>query len=159
MEKKFFTDPNLVLRGNNSKLTKEQVLDNIPFGFQGEKDFVDFYILYNGIVFPYGAFFYRDFFYKVSNNDYNMLDIGAFFEISDSNHSIIKMWKSLKEDLRTKKISSKYFPFGNDSSGNLYCIEYKSGIVIYLQHECPQNITRVAPSFLDFCNKIQGRMR
>ena len=34
-----------------------------------------------------------------------------------------------------------------------------SGIVVYLQHEIPKDITEVAPSFLDFCNKIQGEMR
>lgn len=159
MKNIFFTDPNLKFKENKSNLTQEEILKNIPFDFQGKKDFIAFYSLYNGIVFPYSAFFYRDSFYEVSSNDYNMLDIGAFFEISNSNNSIVKMWESLKEDLITKEIASKYFPFGNDSSGNMYCIESKSGVVIYLQHETPKDITEVAPSFLDFCNKILGEMR
>ncbi|AIM37880.1 hypothetical protein KO02_15185 [Sphingobacterium sp. ML3W] len=159
MENVFFINNDLKFKGNKSTLTQEDILKNISFAFQGQKDFVLFYTLYNGVIFPYGAFFYRDSFYEVSSNDYNFLDVGAFFEISNSNNSIEKMWESLREDLRTKEIASKYFPFGNDSSGNLYCIESKSGIVVYFTHENPKDITEVAPSFLDFCNKIQGAMR
>src|SRR5690554_7807604 len=103
MENIFFTDPNLILKENKSNLTQEEILKSIPFDFQGKENFLTFYSLYNGIVFPYGAFFYRDSFYEVSSTDYNMLDIGAFFEISNSNNSIIKMWESLKEDLRSEE--------------------------------------------------------
>lgn len=159
MENIFFTNPNLTLIENKSSLSEKEILNNIPFDFQGKQNFISFYTIYNGVIFPYGAFYYRDSFYKVSSNEYNLLDIGAFFEISNSENSILKMWESLKNDLRTKEITSKYFPFGNDSSGNLYCIEVKSGIVVYLQHETPKDITKVAPSFLDFCNNIQEEMR
>ncbi len=159
MKNTFFTDPNLIFKENKSSLTQMNILKSIPFDFQGKKDFISFYTLYNGVVFPCGAFFYRDSFYKVSSNEYNLLDIGAFFEISNSENSILKMWESLKEDLRTKEITHKYFPFGNDSSGNLYCIESKSGVIVYLQHESPKDIIEVAPSFLDFCNNIQSEMK
>ena len=155
----FFIDNNLKFKANKSNLTQEDVLKNRPFAFHGENDFITFYTQYNGLVFPYGAFFYRDSFYQASSNDYNFLDVGAFFEISDANNSIEKMWKALKEDLETKELALKYFPFGNDSSGNLYCIESESGTVYYLTHENPKNITKVAPTFLEFCNKIQGEMR
>jgi hypothetical protein len=159
MDNIFITNTNLILKENRSNLTQEDIFKSIPFDFKGKKDFIDFYSLYNGIVFPCGAFLYRDSFYEVSTADYNMLDIGAFFEISDSNNSIIKIWESLKEDIRIKKIISKYLPFANDSSGNMYCIESNTGVIMYLQHETPENIIEVAPSFLDFCNKIQGEMR
>ncbi|WP_158978795.1 SMI1/KNR4 family protein [Cellulophaga sp. L1A9] len=159
MKSKFFTDPNLTFNETKSTLVEEDIVESIPFDFEGKKDFILFYTQYNGVVFPFGAFFYRDSFYEVRRDEYNLLDVGAFFEISNSENSILKMWESFKADLRAKDISSKYLPFGNDSSGNLFCIESKTGVVVYIQHENPKNITNVAPSFLDFCNKIQEEMR
>lgn len=159
MDNKFFNDTSLVIKENQSELTSEKILETLPLQFPKKEDFVGFYCKYNGLIFPFGAFFYRDSFYEVSSADYNLLDIGAFLDISESDNSIQNMWKSLKKKERTKNISKNHLPFALDSSGNMFCIQLKSGIIYYLPHESPLDLTEVAPTFLDFCKNIRGEMR
>ena len=100
-------------------------------------------------------FLYRDSFFNVEKNDYNMLDIGCFFRVSEL--EIFSRLISLTKSSRDKEAC--LLSFANDSSGNIYCIEEGSGKVFYIHHEEEECVTEVAPSFLLFCENIKGEMR
>ena len=94
-------------------------------------------------------------FSMLKKNDYNMLDIGCFFRISEL--EIFSRLISLTKSSRDKE--AYLLSFANDSSGNIYCIEEGSGKVFYIHHEEEVCVTEVAPSFLLFCENIKGEMR
>jgi len=153
----FFPD-SLILNESSYQLTKAEIEDLIPYDFVGKKDFVEFYLKYNGVIFPNGAFYFRDKFYDVSQNDYNMLDVGAFLSlVGDSNEStIFSLWDSIKNNASVQDFANKHIPFSLDSSGNFFWIEISSGKIFYLPMESPEDVCLVAPTFQDFYSNIQA---
>jgi hypothetical protein len=157
---KYFIDNNLQVKTNPQNLKKNEVDDMFTFSFEGKNDFINFYYNYNGVSFPNGAFFYRDKYYKISKGDYNMLDVGAFLPVSgNDNNTICNLRNALNENRRVKEYIEQYFPFAIDSAGNFFLIEILSGKIFYLPMENPDNVTEVAPSFLDFCHGIDSIFR
>ena len=140
---------------NEQKKASKEVENLLSIEFEGKNAVLLFYKSFDGGVFPDGAFLYRDSFFNVEKNDYNMLDIGCFFRVSEL--EIFSRLISLTKSSRDKKAC--LLSFANDSSGNIYCIEEGSGKVFYIHHEEEERVTEVAPSFLLFCENIKGEMR
>lgn len=153
-----FFNTNIVFKTIESHLTERDIIDTIPYFFEGKEYFIQFYLTYNGCLFPNSAFFYRDSFYKVSEDDYNLLSIESFFSINDSSNSLISIWNATKENMRIRIFANDNFPFAVNASGNLFWIELLSGKVKYICMETSEEIL-VAPSFIDFCKGIQANMR
>jgi len=149
----------LNIRKVGNQLTERQIIDAIPNPFKGKEHFIEFYLDFNGIVFSDFAFFYCDSFYKVSEDEYNLLIFECFLHISDSENSLNSMWDSLKENKKIKSFANTHIPFAIDSSGNYLWIEQHSGIIKYVNMETPVDITFVAPSFLEFCKHIVPTIR
>ena len=140
---------------NEQKKASKEVENLLSIEFEGKNAVLLFYKSFDGGVFPDGAFLYRDSFFNVEKNDYNMLDIGCFFRVSEL--EIFSRLISLTKSSRDKEAC--LLSFANDSSGNIYCIEEGSGKVFYIHHEEEERVTEVAPSFLLFCENIKGEMR
>jgi hypothetical protein len=140
---------------NEQKKASKEVENLLSIEFEGKNAVLLFYKSFDGGVFPDGAFLYRDSFFNVEKNDYNMLDIGCFFRVSEL--EIFSRLISLTKSSRDKEAC--LLSFANDSSGNIYCIEEDSGKVFYIHHEEEECVTEVAPSFLLFCENIKGEMR
>lgn len=140
---------------NEQKKASKEVENLLSIEFEGKNAVLLFYKSFDGGVFPDGAFLYRDSFFNVEKNDYNMLDIGCFFRVSEL--EIFSHLISLTKSSRDKEAC--LLSFANDSSGNIYCIEEGSGKVFYIHHEEEECVTEVAPSFLLFCENIKGEMR
>ena len=140
---------------NEQKKASKEVENLLSIEFEGKNAVLSFYKSFDGGVFPDGAFLYRDSFFNVEKNDYNMLDIGCFFGVSEL--EIFSRLISLTKSSRDKEAC--LLSFANDSSGNIYCIEEGSGKVFYIHHEEEECVTEVAPSFLLFCENIKGEMR
>lgn len=140
---------------NEQKKASKEVENLLSIEFEGKNAVLLFYKSFDGGVFPDGAFLYRDSFFNVEKNDYNMLDIGCFFRVSEL--EIFSRLISLTKSSRDKEAC--LLSFANDSSGNIYCIEEGSGKVSYIHHEEEECVTEVAPSFLLFCENIKGEMR
>ena len=140
---------------NEQKKASKEVENLLSIEFEGKNAVLLFYKSFDGGVFPDGAFLYRDSFFNVRKNDYNMLDIGCFFRVSEL--EIFSRLISLTKSSRDKEVY--LLSFANDSSGNIYCMEEGSGKVFYIHHEEEECMTEVAPSFLLFCENIKGEMR
>ena len=140
---------------NEQKKASKEVENLLSIEFEGKNAVLLFYKSFDGGVFPDGAFLYRDSFFNVEKNDYNMLDIGCFFRVSEL--EIFSRLISLTKSSRDKEAC--LLSFANDSSGNIYCIEEGSGKVFYIHHEEEECVTEGAPSFLLFCENIKGEMR
>ena len=140
---------------NEQKKASKEVENLLSIEFEGKNAVLLFYKSFDGGVFPDGAFLYRDSFFNVEKNDYNMLDIGCFFRVSEL--EIFSRLISFTKSSRDKEAC--LLSFANDSSGNIYCIEEGSGKVFYIHHEEEERVTEVAPSFLLFCENIKGEMR
>lgn len=151
----FFKDQSVHFLPNEQTISLEKVQNSLPFDFEGKLEFLSFYTSSDGGVFPYGAFFYRDLFYKVSKGEYNMLDVGCFFRVSEmevlSNFTISTKCHMFK--------SINLLSFANDSSGNLYCVAETTGKIYYILHEGQGRITEIAPSFDIFCRNLTGKIR
>lgn len=157
MEKSFF-NKELALNAKGCKLSKSEIEQVISFAFKGKEDFIELYTIHNGISFPNGAFFYRDSLYKVSEDDYNLLSVEAFFSITTPN-GIIDVWNATKENNRIRKFAQTHIPFAVDASGNFFWIEIPSGQIKYVPMETPNEETLVAPSFGYFYKNLQPTMR
>ena len=155
---KFFLNRELVINSKGHKLSKKEVELSIPLDFNGKDNFIEFYIAYNGISFPNSAFFYRELFYNVSEDDCNFLSVESFLPINDAN-DIINIWNMTKENIRVQKFAQVHIPFSVDASGNFFWIEIPTGHIKYIPMETPNEEILVAPSFVDFCENIQPTMR
>lgn len=153
-----FFNEELKFTANGNQLSQQEIEKYISFDFKGKSDFIKFYSTYNGISFSNSTFFYRDFFFTIDEDDYNLLSIEAFLPIIGSN-SIENLWDAAKENRRLYNFAQTHVPFAIDASGNFFWIEFISGQVKYLLMESPNEEMLVAPSFLEFCKNIQGAMR
>ena len=149
----------VIFTTKKSHLTEKEIDDIIPYFFEGKEYFIQFYLNYNGMIFPNIAFFYRDLFYEVSKDEYNLLSIEAFFAINNSNSTIFSIWNAVKENNRVKMFANYHIPFAINSSGDIFWIELPTGKIKYICMETPDNIILVAPSFIDFCRGIQANIR
>lgn len=153
MIKDLFDDPSLRYEPTPSTLTQSQISASLPFEFEGQDDFQKFYCQSNGVVFSSGAFIRRQAFYEVSDDDYNLLDVGCLLKFSDA---VGGDWAAYRRDQRTTALADTHFPFALDSSGNLFLLTFQSGIVKYSPHETPEHAADAAPSFLTFCQALRA---
>lgn len=86
---------------NEQKKASKEVENLLSIEFEGKNAVLLFYKSFDGGVFPDGAFLYRDSFFNVEKNDYNMLDIGCFFRVSEL--EIFSRLISLKKVVEIKK--------------------------------------------------------
>ena len=142
---KFF-NKDVIFQTRVSHFTEKEITDAIPQTFEGKEYFIQFYLTYDGIWFPDGADFVSD--------EY-MIEIEYFYSIRDTNH-----WFPIKvRDEIEMNFSDNHIPFATDSSGNLFLIELPTGKIKYTEMEYPYGTELIAPSFIDFCNRIQQNIR
>ncbi|WP_423380641.1 SMI1/KNR4 family protein [Burkholderia sp. LMG 32019] len=146
-----------------------EVLSGVDFN--GVRDFVDFYIKYNGGYFNGGAYFYRDSFFDLSGGDYNSMEIESFYYVGEKYFDEDKV--NLRSAEKVRKLRARYsdkrdifgrshFPFAGDAGDNDFWIDLKTGGVKYVLWESEENvddIIDIAPTFSDFVNNIVPRRR
>ena len=146
MNKIHFISNNVVFQTKESHFTEKEIIDIIPYTFEGKEYFVQFYLKYDGIWFPDGADFVLD---------EDRFEIEYFYSIKSTN-----LWTPVKvRDVIEMNFSDNHIPFATDAAGNLFLIELPTGEIKYIEMEYPYEVTLVAPSFIDFCNGIQATMR
>ncbi|EJU6597813.1 SMI1/KNR4 family protein, partial [Salmonella enterica] len=77
-ELNFFADKKLIFEHSLHGLSRNQIDTLVPHDFKGKDFFVKFYLSNNGGYFSGGAYFYRDIFYTIKPNDYNLIEIEGF---------------------------------------------------------------------------------
>lgn len=138
---------------NEQKKASKEVENLLSIEFEGKNAVLLFYKSFDGGVFPDGAFLYRDSFFNVEKNDYNMLDLGCFFRVSEL--EIFSRLISFTKSSRDKEAC--LLSFANDSSGNIYCIEKGSGKVFYIHHEEEECVRKLPHHFFFFVKTSKGK--
>ncbi|MEX6232416.1 SMI1/KNR4 family protein [Providencia hangzhouensis] len=166
---KFFTDPHLKFEKSLHGLTSEEINTFIPQDFSGKNFFIEFYEHFNGGYFYGGAFIYRDNFYKIEDNDYNLMEIESFnfIPINDVDSPyLLSVSDVLKYRCNVSKafldFSQLHIPFAGDAGDSDYWINLETGKIKYTKStdiDCLNNIIDIAPSFCDFCTNIQSQRR
>lgn len=128
-------------------VAKEELDKLFPFDFEGKEDFIRFYLQYNGVFFLDGA--------KIMTEDEEWCygtEVEEFYDIE----LLIRMWNVLGErSIETKLILETHFPFAKDASGNIFFIEFKTGLVKYMDHEEElDGLITVASDFRNFCENL-----
>lgn len=150
----FFTNPNLKFKILNEGLTKEQIDSVIPQDFKGKDDFVQFYLMLNGVYFTEGAEVSTEQFSEEESDEYYELEVESIYRIDQ----IQKIREALKErSSEAKKFVETHFPFGGDAAGNDFFIEIPTGIIKYIswEYDIEEGLIDVAPSFKSFCSIIK----
>jgi hypothetical protein len=158
-----FTKQGLSFVNSADPITQEQIERVLPFHFDGKDFFIDFYLSYNGGIFPDGARFYRNKIYRVPKGGYTSVEIEGFYfipkfegERAPNLMSIPDIWRINKNSSKTLELFSKtHFPFAADASGNNYWINIDTGKVKYTALDSDGSEVEVAPSFSVFCKGIQ----
>lgn len=81
MDNIFFTNPNLKFQVSNGSLTKEQIESVIAQDFKGKDDFVQFYLLQNGVYFTEGAEISTEYF-PTDEDEYYELEIESIYRLT-----------------------------------------------------------------------------
>ncbi|HDT6507335.1 TPA: SMI1/KNR4 family protein [Klebsiella aerogenes] len=166
----FFADKNLIFKHSLHGMSKNRIDILCPHEFKGKDFFVKFYLSNNGGCFSGGAYFYRDTFYTIKSNDYNLMEIEGFNFIQSYPDEESPFLLSINEvwDIRRKysesikEFAKQHFPFAGDAGDNDYWLDMGSGNVKYIRWESddnPDNAIIVAPTFYDFCMGIQANRR
>lgn len=150
----FFTNPNLKFEILNEGLTKVQIDSVIPQDFKGKNDFVQFYLLHNGVCFTEGAEVSTEQFSGEENDEYYELEVESIYRIDQ----IQKIWEALKErSSEAKKFVETHIPFAGDAAGNDFFIEIPTGIIKYIswEYDIEEGLIDVANNFKEFCLAIE----
>lgn len=155
MERKMedFITASIAFEPYEGPVDKKQIEDLLPFDFKGKDDFVEFYLLHNGIYFPDGVRLSTEPFIPAHERAYNMHEVELFYPI----RRIRSMWDAIKEQgIEVEKFLENHFPFARDAGGNNYVIEFPSGEITYVnwEYDIEEGLTFVAPSFKDFCRSM-----
>jgi hypothetical protein len=154
MDSLFFTNPNLNFQVLNEGLARERISNIILYDFNGKENFIGFYLVHDGVYFPDGASINRSSFQKVTEDEYNELEIEFIYSIEH----LTKMWEAIKErSTIAKKFVETHIPFARDAAGNEFFIEIPTGIVKYVswEYDIEEGILDVAANFREFCLAIQ----
>ena len=138
---RIFIKNNVSFEIDGNKTNAEQINSTLKYDFKGKNDFIEFYLSYNGIYFPKGAFIKRSNFYTVNKNEYDELEVEYFYEIPNR---LLEMWNATKEHSEEAKVFAEYnIPFARDAAGNDFWIEIETGIVKYIswEYDFPEAIT------------------
>jgi hypothetical protein len=154
MDNLFFTNPNLKIQILNEGVTREQIECVISQDFKGKEDFVQFYLVQNGVYFPEGAEISTEQFQNIEDEEYYELEIEFIYNIEH----LTKMWEAIKERSEiAKRFVETHIPFARDAAGNDFFIEIPTGIVKYVswEYDIEEGLIGVAPNFKDFCLAIK----
>lgn len=153
MDNIFFTNQNLKFQVSNGSLTKEQIESVIAQDFKGKNDFVQFYLLQNGVYFTEGAEISTEYF-PTDEDEYYELEIESIYRIDQ----IQKIWEAIKErSSEAKKFMETHFPFAGNAGGNVFFIEIPTGIVKYVswEYDLEEGLYNVVANFKSFCLAIK----
>ena len=163
---KFFKGE-MVFENHWRQLALERINEMIGV-FPGRKDFIAFYLTYNGGVFTQGADFYSNDIYDLPE-DYRSMEVGSFLHIPlpDDGNTESHTYSIEKEKVRRTGFSEKFddfilshLPFADNEGDNTFWIDIKTGEVKYTDFEFmgynPDKTIVVASSFSDFCKRIEA---
>lgn len=150
-------------------ISAAQINEIVSDEFPGKKDFIEFYSSKNGGVFTEGAYIYPDHFYEISNNDYFSIEIGSFFHIPLIEEEEDSYYTMSIEKAKDRRIDYSedfenfilfHIPFADNHADNDFWIDIQTGEIKYMDYEesdDPDDAIVVAPSFLEFCKRIQAK--
>ena len=154
MDNLFFINPNLNFQILNEGIAREQIESVISQDFKGKEDFIQFFLVHNGIYFPEGAEISTEQFQDIEDEEYYELETEFIYSIEH----LTKMWEAIKERSEiAKKFVETHIPFARDAAGNEFFIEIPTGIVKYIswEYDIEEGLVWVAPNFKDFCLAIK----
>ena len=169
--KPLFINNQIPFENQWKNLSINDIEEAVPYDFFGKKEFIEFYLVTNGGKFTKGAYIYRDNFYSITKGDYNSLEVGSFFNIpliGDNEDSEYTM--SIPDAIDRRQGHSDEFdeftlfniPFADNFGDNDFWIDIQTGEIKYVDYEScydPNDAIIVAPSFVDFCQKLQDKRR
>jgi len=161
----------IILERSWKKLSIRDIEETISSDFPGKKEFIEFYLAFNGGCFTNGAYLYSDIFYKNFNRDYLPIEINSFLHIpllndnSESKYTtdinkVIERRELLSEDF--EEFILFHIPFADNYADNDFWIDIQTGAIKYMDYETsydPKDAIIVAPLFSEFCKKLQAKRR
>ena len=127
MTEKFNKDK-LLYKGTASKLSEDDVKSLFSKDFNGSKDFVELYLMYDGIDFMREGKMFRSTFYEVKKNELDEINLSFFFSFK----SIISgrtAYNQIDMPSEYTNFAKTHIPFSDDGCGNSIWIDTETGII------------------------------
>jgi hypothetical protein len=149
------------------KLSADQI-NSVIDDFPGKKEFIRFYLTYNGGAFTEGATLYANELYKVPE-EYEEIEVNSFLHISLPDDGDVKPYTYSIEKERERRTGqsekfdyfiSNHIPFADNPGDNTFWINKNTGEIVYIDYgdtgyDSDEGIV-VASSFADFCKRIKA---
>ncbi len=150
-----FTNNRLLYEGRDSRLSEEKIRQAL--GVDGNKinSFIQFYLTFDGVLFPKQAMMFRHAFYPIKKGDWDKIEIGFFLKLDD----VVKVRAlQLQDDAQLDSFVQTHIPFADDGCGNDIWIEVSTGVIkaFYHEYSLEEGLIMVAPSFDDFCSSLEN---
>lgn len=151
-----FNENKLLYKGIESKLLIGEIKKIFPKDFIGSKDFIELYLIYDGVDFMREAKMFRSKFYNVEKNESDQIGVSFFFSFK----RIISEKANYNADdfpTKYKLFARTHIPFADNGCGNSIWIDTDTGVIKRLEHEedFEEAIISIAPSFKDFCLSLE----
>ena len=73
-----FTNNRLLYEGRDSWLSEEKIRQSLGVGGNKINSFIQFYLMFDGVLFPKQAMMFRHAFYSIEKGDWDIIEIGLF---------------------------------------------------------------------------------
>ena len=150
-----FTDNRLLYEGRDSGLSEEKIRQSLGVGGNKINSFIQFYLTFDGVLFPKQAMMFRHTFYSIKKGDWDKIEIGFFLKLDD----IVKVRNlQLQDDAQLDYFVQTHIPFADDGCGNDIWIEVSTGVIkaFYHEYSLEEGLIVVAPSFDVFCSSLEN---
>ncbi|WP_225969207.1 SMI1/KNR4 family protein [Treponema pedis] len=150
-----FKDSKLLYEGRESQLSEEEIRQLLGINCDKINNFIQLYLIYDGIFFPKQAMMFRHTFYTITKGDWDKIEIGFFLKFDD----IIKTRKlQIENNTGLDYFTQTHIPFADDGFGNDIWIEISTGVikVFYHEYSIEEGLITVAPNFDDFCSSLEN---
>lgn len=154
MNNLFFRNQDLNIRILNKGVIREQITSVISEDFKGKEDFIQFYLVHDGVFFNEGAKISTEQFLEDDEDEYYELEVESIYRIDQ----ILEVREALKEHSEeAKEFIKTHIPFAGNAGGNDFFIEIPTGEIKYIswEYEIEEGLIGVANNFKEFCLAIE----
>ena len=150
-----FNNSKLLYDARKSNLSAEEIWKLFNDNPHNINDFINLYLVYDGVFFPKQAMMFRSKFYDIPRGEPDKVEVGFFLNFSDI-ITLIKLMKQNNPELTPFILA--HIPFADDGCGNDIWIEISTGIIKVFYHEygLDEGLIMAAPSFNDFCSSLEN---
>ncbi|GJQ03901.1 SMI1/KNR4 family protein [Capnocytophaga canimorsus] len=149
-----FREEKLLYKGFASNLSKQEITNLFQTDFEGSKDFLELYSVFDGVDFMREAKMFRSKFYEIPKGELDLINVSFFLKMKDI---IIEKEYVRYESEEYQFFINTHIPFADDGSGNTIWLDTNTGLVKRFDHEedFEEAIIIVAPNFKEFCLSLE----